>query len=222
MRKIGLTVPVVNNFTGLADLMNSLDTPVVPYIEKNFVKNLGVSKGWNNGIRHCLEKGCDFVFVANDDILLSPNALNILADRLEVEDDAILVTGRNAYGRATEEDFHELVSDDEGENPDYSCFMVGERYWDIVGEFDENFSPAYFEDNDSHRRIIVSGHKALNLGKVPVYHEGSISRRKPIIGVNNRSFERNQEYYVKKWGGDRGEETFDHPFNDESMSIKDW
>lgn len=104
---------------------------------------------------------------------------------------------------------------EEAEHPHFSAFMLSLEQYQKVGEFDENFKPAYFEDNDYHYRIELLGKKAIVLPTAMFYHYGSRTQNeaktKPI--VTSDLFEANRDYYVKKWGGVPGREQYKTPFN---------
>jgi hypothetical protein len=53
-------------------------------------------------------------------------------------------------------------------------------------------------------------------------HEGSASiGRDPIVAASNAlSHERNLQYYRRKWGGDAGQERYQHPFHDPNLGPK--
>jgi GT2 family glycosyltransferase len=58
--------------------------------------NLGFAAGANVGIRHALAQGADFVFLANNDTLLAPDALDVLVGAA-LESDAGLVAPKILY-----------------------------------------------------------------------------------------------------------------------------
>lgn len=109
-----------------------------------------------------------------------------------------------------------------GEHPDFSAFMISRMTVERVGEFDEGFYPAYFEDNDFHYRINLAGLKAVTYPPAMFYHYGSGTSNENKISEAMRGvqFERNHAYFREKWGGDSTNETFRKPFNDESKTIK--
>ncbi|MBV9122748.1 MAG: hypothetical protein JO112_05290 [Planctomycetes bacterium] len=97
----------------------------------------------------------------------------------------------------------------------WACFLQREECWRAVGEYDENFWPAYFEDNDYHYRMQLLG---LNY-RVPaggaVRHQGSATLRELSEGQRQAlacRFEANRAYYLRKWGGLPGSERFRLPF----------
>ena len=81
-----------------------------------------------------------------------------------------------------------------------------------VGKFDEKFFPAYFEDNDYFRRMLLAGVTiTTNAMLNPVIYRNSMTIQKtPEL---NSGFEKNRQYYISKWGGQPTQETFSTPFN---------
>jgi len=237
-RLIGLVTPVMINFPGYCALLKSMTgTVIAPAIQDNWSYNHGVSVAWNNGIRHCFnDMGCTHVLITNDDIVICRDGANRLADRLDVHDDVIMTTGRQVKGQKGYDgtigglermlppsDYDAATGDTD--NPDFSCFMIDRRAFDIIGMFDENFKPGYFEDNDYHYRLQVEGYRAANMASVPQYHIGSqtgSSKRLKEPAVTHQQFDANRTYYKNKWGGNPAEETFKTPFNDPERVTWDW
>jgi hypothetical protein len=87
-----------------------------------------------------------------------------------------------------------------------------------VGYFDEGFYPAYFEDNDYHRRINLIdpdryvGH--LEALEPEVKRNSETIRRDPSLN----QFPKSYDYYLRKWGGLPGSETYGTPFNQNGAS----
>lgn len=209
--KVAIGVPTMNNFRGLAELFASLwGESYTPFVVNNWSHNNGVSKAWNEVLR--ATTSYDLVVICNDDIVFLPGSFRALLDGYAFAPmGSIMTTGIN--GDSVEEFM---------KAPDYSCFAVNpSRYLNEVGWFDENFTPAYFEDNDSHYRIKLSGHEAYCYNKAKIMHKGSQTQnanpKSPV--VTSQMFERNRSYYVEKWGGWPGKETLRNPYND---STKDW
>lgn len=240
-RKIGLVVPVMINFKGYCQLIRSLfGEEIVVAIADNWVRNKGVSAGWNEGIGRCILSNCTHILVCNDDIVMMPGSLKLLADRLDEDDDICMTTGNNV--RDQEADGFVLhrdveVTDDiinfldrfagqeESDTPDFSCFMITPETYGMIGKFDENFRPAYFEDNDYHYRIKLAGSKTARMLQVPIFHPGSATQNHPDLkgqAVAGREFELNRRYYVSKWGGPPGQEAWIHPFNDPNRDWSSW
>lgn len=209
---ITLIVPVMKNFRGFAELMESVDEEVRPIIIPNWSDNIGVSRGWNDGLSKSIDLGADYAVVSNDDVILEPGTIKKMVMGLNDYD---LVTGNNTRDMET--------SDGYDEQADFSCFAVKpKQFIDRFGWFDESFSPAYFEDNDMAWRIRAGGGtfaRDLNAGML---HRGSVTQFMDGPVVTSPMFEKNRDYYARKWGGWPGNETYTSPFNDRTMTIKDW
>lgn len=207
MARIGLVVPVYKNFEGFAALMKSVDHVVLPIIIPNWEKNMGVSVGWNIGIKKAIEEDCAYALVCNDDIELGPKTIHKLIDG--ILDGYDLVTPVNTKNQAAA-DLPEYQ-----ENPDFACFMIRPaQFVEKFGNFDIQFSPAYFEDNDMAYRIKLAGGKAVCRTDAGMLHHGSVTQNWGGGQVVTGSmFERNQGYYVSKWGGLPCAETYTQPFN---------
>ena len=106
-------------------------------------------------------------------------------------------------------------------HPIFSAFMVSKRCWEEVGELDELFAPAYFEDNDYHYRMKLLGINAILYPPAMFYHYGSVTQLyadiRPIVSTG--MFENNRANYINKWGGMPGEEKFIYPYNNEINLI---
>jgi O-antigen biosynthesis protein len=75
--------------------------------------------------------------------------------------------------------------------------LVPRRVWDLVGGFDERYSPAYFEDVDLCLSLASQGFRTRYEPQARVVHRGSQSSSKVY-----RDFllTRNQRKLVEKWG----------------------
>lgn len=214
MEAVGLVVPVLSNFRGFAELMASVDVPVVTHIIPNWRENKSVAESWNEGLDEL--GGMRVVIVVNDDVVFYPGTMEKLALA------------------ALDADLVSAVASDTGQEglhtdgfPDYCCYAV--KPGDFVrkfGWFDENFKQAYFEDNDMHHRIRVSGGLTGMLLDGRIEHAGSSTQfpdptDKEVRVVSHQRFELNRDYYVAKWGGRPGEETYTTPYN-RGGRLSDW
>lgn len=82
-----------------------------------------------------------------------------------------------------------------------------------VGPWDTNL-PQYFTDNDMYRRMRLANWE-LAESNLPMKHEGSQTIHSDPLrkGLNDISFPIYRNYYIWKWGGEPGKESFDVPFN---------
>lgn len=229
MKKVGIVFPTLNNFKGLAEAIASVQTSYdwTPYVYPNWRLNDPLAKAWNEGTRWAKDEDCSYILICNDDILFSPWTIDNLVKHMDAHPDCVLVSGSDQ--RADLPDPYAIFSLEEpkensiSEHPDFACFMIRPDTFDKIGDFDESFVPAYFEDNDYHYRIKLLGHKAQATTAAPYYHFGSQTQNSsegPV--VPSYIFENNRTYFQKKWGGLPGEETFKHPFGDKRMSPREW
>ena len=110
------------------------------------------------------------------------------------------------------------------EHPDFSCFMVRWDFFDDVGTFDENFIPAYFEDNDMHYRIRLLGKLAISTSNAPYLHYGSVTQNGgDSPAVPGHLFDLNRDYMMQKWGStDAWNIVNTHPYGNETLTPRDW
>lgn len=223
MKKLGVVVPVLNNFKGAVEFFESLYIPsdlhFRPYVIDNWRQNEGVAAAWNKGVERALFDGCDYILISNDDVVMSADVIGELVHFTDVlYDDAVLVTARNVRDWKTADDLRHKWVDAKrvlGDNPDFSCFMITPQTIQEIGYFDTNFWPAYFEDNDYHYRIKLSPYNAYSVWSAEMFHAGSVTQNKdpnaPVVPA--WMFEQNRIYYMNKWGSVPGTEKFTTPFN---------
>ncbi len=183
-----------------------------------------VAGTWNEFVAWSAARGDDKLLIMNHDALLEPDAVAQLADFSDGE--ALLWTGVNVLA------FPHTPRDEVVEAPDFSCFMVEPRTFAAAfGRFDENFSPAYFEDNDAHARIVLGGRRALRLGAARYHHLGSnvVKHDGAAAVALGPLFHKNAAYFHCKWGrspvnapAEMRRAYFSRPFNDASLGINDW
>ena len=101
-------------------------------------------------------------------------------------------------------------------------YTFGKSTVDRIGFFDENLSPAYYEDCDYWRRMIVAG---IN-SKVPVYKPtdvwcigDAISLKEGFVKFDVAS---NQKYYIAKWGKLPPDDYYMFPFNNPELPLSYW
>lgn len=230
MPKVGLVVPILKNHFGFSELMASVRQEVYPIIIDNWVhKSRCVAASWNQGIDTAISADCTHALVSNDDVLLGSRLIPELINALDTLPDCIMATARNCRGtvttiNTTQADIDACAVEGYGESPDYACFMVRADFFSQHGRFDENVKPAYFEDNLSHRVIKLIGKHAYSIGKAPMLHRGSQTQNFPGSppAVTGSDFDRNRAYYQRRWGGNPGEEKFDHPFNNPAIKVTEW
>ena len=191
----------------------------------------GFQKSVNFGVNDAWERGFDYALVCNNDILLHPEAVWRLVEGFDKEREyevgmvtCMDVRGETDPGALPQMSTKEKEECPEAKHPNFSAFMLSRECWDTIGEFDELYAPAYFEDNDFHYRMKLADIAAIVYPPALFYHFGSGTQNnanengQPM--VPGPMFENNRAFYVKKWGGLPDHETFTTPYNDPTKDIK--
>lgn len=153
-------------------------------------ENFGVARSWNYLCRQIFNKlKIPHGLILNDDVYLGKSEDQVAECIGKLPDESLLTnTGT------------------------WCTFIMPARTFGRVGEFDENFKLAYFEDNDYAYRLKLAGTEHFpTRGIAPkvFINSGSVDRDRSL----NRMFEPNRQYYIRKWGGPPGSEIFKIPFN---------
>jgi GT2 family glycosyltransferase len=176
-----------------------------------FGTNRGLSRTWNDGILAAYGDGADVVLVANDDIALAPGDVARLAAKAAAHRDRYIVTCAGYHHRLA----RALPSHG------YACFAINPVAIEVIGCFDENFFPAYCEDQDYSRRARLAGLHEENCADTRVEHGGSsvIHSSPDLAAANGVTHGRNIAYYRRKWGGDGDHERFEQPFANPEFGL---
>ncbi len=179
------------------------------------------SQSVNYGVNDAFARGCDYALVLNNDVLIHSKMIERMIERFQ-KGDVGMVTAMDVRGECKNATDIFLMDDKskeevpESEHPHFSAFMVSRECWEKVGEFDENFKPAYFEDGDFHYRMKLMGIKAVLYPPALFYHAGSATQNQALGNgqpmVPSPIFENLRAYYVSKWGGVPGQEVYKTPF----------
>jgi len=156
-----------------------------------------VAASWNQLIAHAFNHGADLAFVANNDIVMTPQTLPSLlrwhASGLEVP------TVFHAGGASSAVLKVYVGKPVIVKPPDFCGFLVSKATMERVGPFDEAFEIGYCEDIDWALRAKKVGCVSASCLDAPVFHYGS--RTIMEGGVDNGpAFIRNAEYFQRKNG----------------------
>lgn len=161
-------------------------------------KNAGVSGSWNmlleniyNGVPGFSEP-CSYALILNDDIYLGSQQSAV--NKFIVENLITLATTTGTW----------------------CAFILSKFIYRKVGAFDENFYPAYFEDNDYAWRLKLCGYPHTShefLDPQDYINSGSIAKD-PSLNLN---FENNRLHFIRKWGGEPTKETYLVPYGNGAM-----
>jgi GT2 family glycosyltransferase len=224
-----LGCPVLNRGDLLARMLRSIDYPVgkiviinngedagvaamldqflmmgeLPIVVHKPKFNLGVAASWNKIIR---ENPADYWLLIGNDIELAPGDLSKIDAWVRSNPEYVVAPA----------------------NWGHSLFAVMPRCIEQVGWFDENFYPAYSEDQDQMYRIKLAGAPWADVsdcraihGEPPLWGSSTVWSD-PVLTQRCKITQRNNhEYYRQKWGGDPGKETFTRPFNDQALTWND-
>jgi GT2 family glycosyltransferase len=141
------------------------------------------------------------VFIGSNDIFLYPGSLKAAMD-FKKENDVVI--------------WHLHA---------FNFFLINKNTMDKVGWFDENFYPAYKEDQDfSYRCKLAQAQRVSGIPNSRADHFGSATiRSNPVLAAQskqNRAWR--VSYYKAKWGGDAGKEVFRNPFNNTECDHRWW
>jgi GT2 family glycosyltransferase len=191
---------VVNNSEGqfpeVSDVIDKIVACSNEFVAEVVIVNNRMNSGFGGAVNQIIKQNidCNYWFITNDDWHVSPGELAKLDERLEDEFVGLLCDGTDANG--------------------YSSFVMSNEMVSTVGLMDENFYPAYCEDNDHRYRMKLTG---LNWDKFPLKATHKVSStlhsNRQFEERNQVTFRRNIKYYIEKWGGDRGQERYLTPFN---------
>lgn len=156
-------------------------------------KNLGCGPSWNRIIKTFPGSW----LITGNDVQFKPGSLARVAQVEETTPDADMICADG-----------------------YSVFAMTTSGLKKVGLFDENFYPAYHEDCDHWRRVVLSGAKAVNVpgfefvhGEAPGGGSCTINSDPALKESMGKRLPELRAYYERKWGGPPGSEKFSTPFN---------
>ena len=226
--KVGLVIPVLNNFDQAIDLIYSAKTQeneLKVYIQPQHRYQVPLSAAWNKGIKEALRDGCDYIIISNDDVLFAPWTIDTWIEQAASTPEKIVLTAPLDVTETYFDPFEICFGSEEDdytfkEQELFSCFMVKADFYEKCGWFDENFDPCWWEDNDMHYRIKLLGFDVQKF-KVPYIHLGSQTTKKMNLPINSL---KSQEYYKKKWGSNNRNlvEQYLIPYNNSTLTPKDW
>ena len=155
--KIGLVVPVLNNFEQALDLIYSARTKheLKIYIRPQYRFQIPLAAAWNRGIQDAIKDGCDYIIVSNDDVIFAPFSIDDAINFIGSGEMNIDLLGFTDVSPTYEDPFMvTFAKSDDMFHPDtsiggavhrddlFSCFVIKRDFFDKFGTFDENFDPA--------------------------------------------------------------------------------
>ena len=188
---------------GIREALATIQSSKHPCIEEVVVATNFLNVGFSGSVNQIIKQNtdCPYWCVLSVDWHPKPGHLKRLANRLMEPFTAILC--------------------DESQNG-YSAMAFKPELLYEIGYLDENFFPAYYEDNDHRYRMKLAG---LEWEYFPLEYEHIVSatiKRDPVLmAKNQKTFKENGRYYIEKWGGMPGQEKYLTPF-DMDLPLDYW
>lgn len=160
-------------------------------------RNLGVAASWNQAHRANEE----WVIMACDDMDLYSTTIEALIAAAETHPEiGFFFPQMNAHTM-------------------FGVYLQRRWCFEKVGPYDENFWPAYYEDNDYCRRLELAGMSTMEVPNCGMNHVVSATLKtynEDEMAAHHARFEALGEYYQRKWGGMPHRETYTVPFDGKS------
>jgi len=167
--------------------LSKLEENVHTYVH-NQKENIGVAASWN--------KLCQIIFTKHDWALL-------------VNDDVYLGYGNSRVNMCIEMSEVGLVQSE----LNWSVLLINKDLYEYIGEFDEGFYPAYYEDSDYMYRLKLHGllHEVNNsLNPIDAKVSQTYEKAPELVNLSMRF---NRQRYIDKWGNVPLLEKYTTPFN---------
>ena len=179
---------------------------------------------WNRTLEVGWEMGATCALVVNNDVRLWEGTLATLI-RAQQALQTLFISGVGV----TADQFstfcdNPVIDQSQRGGPDFSCFLITQECHQQF-PFDEHFFPAYCEDLDYHRRLMLAGKgdriSSINL---PFAHLGGGSGTLKSLPLKRReqlqaAIATARKYYQQKWGGGVNHETFLSPFGKQEPDL---
>lgn len=211
-----LVCPILNRPDLLAGMLASVDEPVgrlyvvdngsvvtdlrwpTDFHVVNPGYNMGVAASWNFAIKANI--GAPWWLFVNNDVVFAPGELGALARQMEDAAPKVIA----------------LLG--------FAAVAINAAAIDLVGWFDEGFTPMYYEDSDWCYRAKLVDLPRQHIGGHSVHlHEQTTKSDAAIAAANQVTRQRNRARYIAKWGGPVTEERYLVPWNgaNDQTSV-DW
>ena len=181
-----------------------------------------LSLAWNRGIRRLKELNYEYVLATNLDVILNKSVIAAMYRLLKKNPHFGLVSAESIedidkYQKiCPTKDIPPRFCPIEHGDGSFSCFLLSIKAFDVVGDFDTNFKPAYFEDNDYLERLWTCGYIPQRLTNQFYFHflQGTLKTCSKTQQSYPMFMQRNLEYFQQKHG-----KIPDHLPNDVSFSA---
>jgi GT2 family glycosyltransferase len=227
-KHFGLVKNTLNQLTKLGagkmiGVVNKIDNPewLEFYKSKHDIiiendKN-NLSRAWNKGIKKAIAEGYEYFYMPNLDILLAEGALsNLVAFAKQYPLYGLYAMKYYELFGLTlsvdKVDYDPILRD----NHNFSSYLMSKKTFLEVGEFDEQFDPAYCEDDDYLWRCKLKGITPQQFNGAGFWHytQGTMKNAGQEYQQYYMNYlAENRRLYTLKWGGLPGMEVFKLPYN---------
>lgn len=221
-----LLVSLKKGFSGTKKLESTIRESLASHRGVLFAHDLAsLSAVWNYSLQLAWRNGAKDALIVNNDVSLHPETYQHLRDTMRREN-ALLVSGVNSpdsYANASWGATMTIGLEAESRSgkhggPDFSCFLISKECHERF-TFDNHFRPAYCEDLDLHRRVMLAGEgkRIFGVGLPYIHLDGGSGTLRNLTTdergkVQKEIDENSRLYYQLKWGGPPNQETFRCPF----------
>lgn len=190
----------------------SLNGQIKHVINQN---NVGVAKGNNQGIELALSQNCEYILLANNDILFSQKDLfemlikKCCTNKIVAPKVLYHSTNKIWFAGAHIDKYRGLaIHEREFEESDFeneriteyapTCFVIFHKeIFETVGMMDEKYF-VYWDDTDFILRVNNAGYKILYLPEFSIDHKVSVSTGGRASLFSTYYFLRNRLYFIRK------------------------
>jgi hypothetical protein len=190
-----------------------------------------LSASWNLALETVWQSGGQVALVVNNDVRLHRRTVEIL-QAVQAWSEALFVSAvgvhESNYQADQPYDLNVLFDQIQARTlpkggPDFSCFLISRECHQCF-PFDEGFVPAFCEDLDYHRRLMLAGEGTRIFSvNLPYLHYASQTLKQVSAPeaerIRGAIQQQSRAYYLKKWGGPVNAETFWAPFDGEDRTA---
>jgi GT2 family glycosyltransferase len=153
-----------------------------------------LASAWNKGLKQLFKKYNKVLVIGTDQEVLKEDIENLLEYSNKYPDAGLW----SAKPIETRPKTHNKVEHGDGS---FSYFIISKEAYEDTGEFDENFKPAYFEDNDYLERLWLRGYIPVQTQHIKFLHltQGSVKYSQEDAKAYPKYMQDNLNYFKAKW-----------------------
>lgn len=234
---VSIVMPVYNQFKMTYDCLKSMayhmpnvtfeiivaddgstdeTTKLMDYVDGVEVVRSAGGLGFLKNVKNAMSRvSGKYVFLMNNDMLVTPNWLDALYNTISANESIGIVGSLVLNIDGTVQEYGSCLDRDANPSFDYKVdktidkltlkevdycsgcsIMFLKSDWDKLGGFDERFSPAYYEDTDFNYQIkYILGKKIFCQPESKIYHIKNLTYSRKV----NKLVETNSKKFKEKW-----------------------